>query len=546
MSEIGVLIIVFVLLLILPIVLGHFYYKKRQGEVLFINQAKTRDPRYFGKSYSSMIRKGLSGIEDDEIQLSKKEKFIDGDKHSMNLDTTDTIDRMVICREKELIGRNGMTFKKEVYSIQSAHVGENTKLRAIYSESNIIVEKATEVMRWLDAEGTVAIYDDCNLGISTSSAKRISIGQNCDFRRIYSPEIFIGQYPGQIKDPTEGKDSRIYRLLVQTQKEKNIRYISNEMINEEGIVDSSILSSKNVSVTENIIVKGDISTDKGVRLFEGAIVVGNIFAEKDVILGKNSCVIGNVFSQGNITLETGAAVGRSGAISSVIARGTITLEPGTFVFGYLSSEKGGKVLSSIDIQVAEAYAYLEEKEKEKLLVFKDLNDYEGVSQQGFRFHQDLEEVIIPEGARKIPRSMFYKCTSLEKIYIPDSIEEIEDFAFGDCNKLKEISLIGKKNLRRIGVSAFGNCSSLEDVEVPESVEIIDAAAFAGCTNLTNLSFAENSLLKSIKDHAFKGCTNLGEVKLESNDLVISDSSFMDCENINLIQILKNEAVETGV
>ena len=538
MIEIWVLGILFIILLILPIVIANLYYRIKDGEVLFIKQDRVRDGRYFGKSFSSLIKKGLQNIERNEVYLSKREEFINGDKEEI---CEDVVDELVIFRQKDFIALDGTIFKKEVYSEQDICIEDNVKLRALYSDKNIIVGKGSQIMRWIDAEGTVAIYDRCNLGISASSGSRMSIGENCIFQRLYAKEIYIGQYPGELLDATKGKNPRIYRLPVQTAKEKNIRYISNEMVNDEGIVDYSILSWKNLSVTENIIVKGDIRSGKGVRLFDGAVVVGNVFAEGDIILGKNSCVLGNVFSQENIYLEKGAVVGKKGSISSIIARGTITLEPGTFVFGYLSCERGGKIISSNNKPPKE-YKYLEEEEDEKILRFKDLKDYEGIDQQGYRFHKDLEEVIIPEGAKKIQKSMFFKCTSLKRVYIPDSIEEIEDFAFADCEKLKEISLKGKHQLKKIGISAFENCKSLESVEIPETVEILEAASFAGCTSLKSLSFHEDCNLNIIEDHCFRGCTSLKKVIFTSHIEKISHTAFKDCENLEEIQFPEESTI----
>lgn len=536
--EIWVLMVIFIILLTLPIFVSTIYYKNMEGEVLFIKEDNTRDGRYFGKSFSSLIRKGLLNIEGNEILLSKKEEFIYGDKLDIGLNN---VDKLVISLDKEFKAVEGTKFQKEIYGEENIYIDDNVILRAVYSEKDMIIGKGTLIIRWADAVGTVAIYNDCNLGISVSSGSRISIGENCKFQRLYAPEIYIGQYPGQILDSTEGKDSRIYRLPVQTAKEKNIRYISNEMINEEGIVDFSVLSWKNVSITENIIVKGDIRSNKGVRLFDGAIVVGNVFAEEDIILGRNSCVIGNVFSQENIYLEKGAVVGKPGAISSLIARGDITLEPETFVFGYVSCERG-TVVSSSKKEFPQKYSYLEKREKERILIFKDLEDYEGVDQQGYRFHKDLEEVVIPEGARRIQRSMFFNCTSLKTVYIPDSIEEIEDFAFADCENLREISFEGKKHLRKIGISAFENCKSLEEIEIPSSIEVLEAAVFAGCTNLTRVSFGEDSALKVLEDHCFRGCTNLREVIFTSDVEFISHSAFKGCDNIKEIHVLEAETI----
>lgn len=539
MMEIRLLAIVFIILLGLPIVISKVYYRKSEGEVLFIKQDRVRDGRYFGKSFSAMIRKGLEITDGNLINLSKVEEFIDGDE---KIDYSDPVDKLVICREKEFITRKNTIFNKEIYGNQNIYIEDNVKLRVAYSDKDIIIGKGASLMRWVDAEGTVAIYDGCDLGISVSSASRISLGQDCKFKRLCGPEIYFGQYPGEILDPTRGKDPRIYRLPVQTAKEKNIRYISNEMINEEGIVDFSVISRKNVSVTENIIIKGDIRSNKGVRLFDGAIVVGNVFAEDDIIIGKNACVLGNVFSQENVYLERGAAVGKKGTISSVIARETITLEPETFVFGYISCERGGKVTLSPDKKQPEEYSYLEEEEKETLLEFTDLKDYGGVDQQGYRFRGEIEEVIIPEGAKKIPKSMFYKCSSLRKVYIPDSIEEIEDFAFADCEKLKEISLGDKLHLRKIGISAFENCKALEEVEIPKSIEVIEAASFSGCSSLSSLSFAKDSNLKILEDHCFRGCVNLKEIIFTSYIETVSHSAFKDSDNLKKIKFLEEATV----
>lgn len=510
MTIIWIAMAVFIILLLLPILFSGLYYKKRKGEVLFINQDKVRDPRYFGKAFAALVEKNMETAKDGKIRLSKEEPYIDGNAKK---DYPDVVEQLVICRGAEFHPPQNKEFSKEIYSEANAFISENNVLRALYSREDIILGNSTEIIRWVDTEGTLAVYDECDLGISATSQTRMSIGKNCKFRRLFAPQICLGQYPGKISDPAEGKDKRIYRLAVQTDREKNVRYINKEMVNDDGVVDFSVLSWKNVSVTERIIVKGDLRSHKGVRLCEGAIVVGNIFAEKDIILEKDACVLGNVFSQGNIHMAQGAAVGKQGTVSSVIARGSITAEPGSFVFGYMSCEKQGEVLGKKNVESEDVVSYLEKIPPVKTLCFKDLEDYEGVDQQGFRLHKDLKKVIIPDGAKYIPPSMFFGCTSLKKVRIPKSIEEIGDFAFADCEKLKTISIVENKQLKRIGISAFENCKSLETIEFPASLEILDAAAFAGCENLEHVSFEEGTQLKMVGDHCFQRCAKLSDIKL---------------------------------
>lgn len=510
MTIIWIMMAAFITLLLLPILFSGLYYKKRKGEVLFINQDKVRDPRYFGKAFAALVEKNIETAREGKIRLSREEEYIDGNTQK---EYPDMVEKLVICREGEFHPPQHKEFLKEIYSEVNTFIKGENVLRALYSRKDIVLGNKTQIVRWVDAEGTVAVYDDCDLGISATSAARMSIGKNCKFRRLSAPQICLGQYPGNINDPAEGKDKRIYRLAVQTDREKNVRYINKERVNEEGVVDFSVLSSKNVSVTERIIVKGDLRSHKGVRLCTGAIVVGNIFAEKDVVLERDACVLGNVFSQGDVYMAKGAAVGKQGAISSVIARGNIKAEPGSFVFGYMSCEKQGEVLSENNAEPADTMSYLERIQPVKILRFKDLEDYEGVDQQGFRFYQDLEEVIIPEGAKRIVPGMFFKCTALTTVTMPDTIEEIGDFAFADCERLKNISFNGNRCLRRIGISAFENCASLHEIDFPASLETLDAAAFAGCVNLEHAKFEEGTQLKLVGDHCFQRCTKLGDVKL---------------------------------
>lgn len=510
MTIIWITMTAFIILLLLPILFSTLYYKKRKGEVLFINQNKIRDPRYFGKAFAALVENNLSNVKDGKINLSKEETYIDG---NITNDTPNVVEQLVICRGEEFHSLQTNEFLKEIYCERNAFISDRNVLRGLYSRKDIVLGNGTNIIRWVDTEGTLAIYDDCNLGISATSQTRMSVGQNCNFRRLFAPQICLGQYPGNILDPTDGKDKRIYRLTVQNDREKNVRYINKEMVNDEGVVDFSVLSSRNVSVTEQIIVKGDLRSHKGVRLCEGAIVVGNVFAEKDIVLDKNSCILGNVFSQGDVYMAQGSVIGKQGTISSVIAAGSITVEPGSFVFGYMSCEKQGKILKGTNNKNINTVSYLERIPPVKTLSFKDLEDYEGVDTQGYRLNHDLERVIIPNGAKYIQPSMFYKCTSLETVEIPTSVEEIGDYAFADCIKLEKISLVDNVNLKKIGVSAFENCENIVEINLPASLEILDAAAFAGCINLESVNFEEGTKLKNVGDHCFQRCPKLINVKL---------------------------------
>ena len=547
METILILGIVFILLLFFPILGAMIYYRMNKGDILNINQDRIRDPRYFGKSFAKLIEKNLDSSDTNEIKLSKKEKYIDVDSNPV---LGEEVDNLIVAKEKDFTLKSSKYVNKEIYAGNNLVIDSpGITFRAAYSKGDMILGNDSNVVRWVDALGTLAVYDNCDLGISASSSVSMSIGKNCKFRRLFSPEIYIGQYPNDDYNPTQGKDPRIYRLPVQLNKERNIKYISNENINDEGLVDFSVLSWDNVNVTENIIIQGDIRSHKGVRLCENSVVIGNIFAEKDVILEKNACVLGSVFSQENIMLETGAVIGQKGRICSVIARGKITFKQRNFVFGYISCEHTGEIAH---MDTNEDFLYKENLDFKKIsnpithLKFADNIEYDNVDQQGFRLNDDLIRVDIPEKVLYIQKSMFYKCKNLKDVSLPETLSIIDSHSFSGCESLAGIDLSNLLNLREIGISAFENCLSLQKVVIPSTVESIGAAAFSGCNSLTEIIIPRESKLTSISDHTFRGCSNLKTIHLPEGIKNIGTSAFFECDSLESIYLPSNCLEEEGI
>ncbi len=462
MYIIASVVILFAAMVLLPVLASTLHYKRNKSDVLFINQDKTRDPRYFGKSFAALIGKNLNTAAGGKITLSREENYVTGSQVDYSGEKVETL---VIANEA-FKSPQKTVFEKEIYGSQNVEIGAGSDVRAVYSTENIILENDTSVVRWVDAEGTVAAYDNCDLGISITSNSRLSIGKNCQFQRIFAPEICLGQYPEALGEPVVGVGKGYYPIGVRDVEERHIKYVNKEMANDEGFVDSTIISSKNITVTEGIKVRGDLRSHKGVRLCAGSMVTGNVFAETDIMLEKGAAVFGNIFSQGNVYLSEGATVGKKGAISSIIVRDKMEVEPGVFVYGYVSCEKGGMVLSMGKDAYAGAYTYLEPLPVVKILTFETLAEYEDVDLQGFRFHTEIEEVIIPEGATSIPESMFFACTSLKKVTIPASVEEIGAYAFAGCTELSDLNIAPNNKLRQMGVECFRDCENLPNSQIP--------------------------------------------------------------------------------
>ena len=545
MQYIIVLTIVFVIMLLAPFAGAMIYCAGKKVSILKIHQGKVKDARYFGKSFAELVEKNFSSMGEDVIKLSREEEFMDGDEE---LKFPEEVEKLVICQDKSFYSpRKVKVYHKEIYSGQNiAIVASEVRLRAAYAKKKMVLGAKTKVERWVDAEETLAIYDQCNLGMSASAGKRLCVGKDCRFRRLYAPEILIGQYPGQTKDAMEHKNSRIFEASEQLEVMRNIDYVDQDIADEQGVANITVLSRTDVKILEHIIVKGDVRSQKGVRLCDDATVCGNIFAEEDIYIGRNVVVLGNVFTQGNIYVEENSMIGQRGKISSVIARETVTFEKNVSVFGYVSCERGGTVVAN-DLEAEERnWEFLPLEEYRTKLHFEDLDEFEKVDEQGFRKEEFLKKVEIKVQAKEIPKSMFFACKALERVELPDSIRNIGPYAFCGCTSLKDITSFADMKVTNIGTSAFEHCEALESAEFPKELETLGGAAFGGCKGIKKVKFAKDSVLKSIGNHCFRGCESIEEVELPDSVEKVGISAFADCKALKRISIPKRCEMEPGI
>ena len=501
---ISILCIAFLVLAVFPIWYAFLIYKKKSSGVLEIQQDRTRDPRYFGKSFSAMIwSRYILGSK--TIQLSREEELYDINEDDFK---ENEIEKVIIATKGLQNVPPKVELQKEIFAFHHLCLEGDSLIRSAYAEGNLLIGPQTEIVRWADANGTTTIYDNCNLGISATSASAMCIGKNCKFRRLFAPVVLLGQYPGETIYKERTVHTKPYHLKVYKNRVRNISYIKDSMINEEGIIPFSVITKNDLVITEKLVIQGDIRSSHAVRLCEQAIVCGNIFAEGDVILGKNTCVLGNVFTQGGILMEDGAVVGRSESLSSVIARTHIHIKERAIVFGYIGCEVEGLIAPCTQDENPQHLVKLKFLQNDEAIIhlsFNGLEDFETANATGFRNCVTLEDVVIPDGATTIKRSMFYGCSNLKRVILPKSIQVIEDYAFAGCASLIEFPFRDLAQLEKIGDHAFENCVNLQEVFLLDGLKSIGNAAFMNCRKLTNVHFPEERQLETVGTHLFRGC-----------------------------------------
>lgn len=543
-------ILAFVLLLTAPLLVALVYYWTHKGDILFIRQNYTKDARYFGRSFSGMIKKGLPDMHDGMIHLSRDEHVWDAD--AVPFAAGARIDQVVVARNREFHTEvPDLAFRKEVFSLQDAWFSSgNIQLRAAYSDKRLLLGNGCQVLRWVDAENAVVAFDHCDLGISVSSGEQLVVGYDNVFQRLYAPVIRLGQRPDTPDRFWKHRDPKLFRLPLYKTRKRDIRYIGDDMAGEDGLIPFTVLTRHDLKMGDGLILQGDIHSDCSVRIMENAMVLGNIFAEKDVLLERGATVAGNVFTQGNITLESGACVGQPNKISSLVARGKIHFAGNNNVYGYVVAEAGGRVLPLEDPpldnegnECPPAYGFPTPLSFPDTIRFHSLEEYRNVDAQGFRQDRHILRAVIPEGAEAIPISQFFSCENLKSVHLPRCLRQVGDYAFADCGKLTTIPTLRELPLISIGMSAFENCKSLYVTGLPDSLVSIGSAAFAGCPQVKKLLFSETGALKTIGDHAFRDCVNLTEVWLPDQTEYVGISAFLGCtrlRNVSVPETLKDQ------
>ena len=134
----------------------------------------------------------------------------------------------------------------------------------------------------------------------------------------------------------------------------------------------------------------------------------------------------------------------------------------------------------------------------------ELHESGNLAKNFYRDHQEIIEMAIPAGIKRIGESCFENCRNLRHIVIPDSVVGIHKRAFYGCESLEEVGI--PDNLQNIAEGVFSGCVNLKQVTLPAGTRYVSNHAFAGCTSLEKVVLENNEI--RISQTAFEGCTSL--------------------------------------
>ncbi|CDB25407.1 ig-like domain-containing surface protein [Firmicutes bacterium CAG:552] len=246
------------------------------------------------------------------------------------------------------------------------------------------------------------------------------------------------------------------------------------------------------------------------------------------------------------------------ANENYIVKGNCLLEDLHCELGYDMIAACAESLIPTDIKIRSVrYAFSDNSALESVTIPGNVESIDGA----FARCENLREVTISEGVKKIGWLSFVYCKGLSSIALPASIEEIESNPFMGCSSLETLSVanggtfksenncvlsgdgktlvIGCKrsgipsSVTEIGEYAFAEQfidKTVQRISIPANVEVIGDSAFVKCSGLVGVSFPDGGNLTTIGKSAFYGCIGLSadEFKLPATVTSVKSDAFTEC------------------
>ena len=336
---IGIIFISFILLFILPFIPTFVeIIRKADTDPLYIPMSYIRNPRYFAESFKHILGQATNGFTLGQgmhnVKLSKEESL--EIRPSININDATGINHLILV-QGDLVSGRGVKINKEAYITGDVSIGPDNLIQALFAEGRVNLAQGVRFWRWLDAKDDIFTAEDCNLGISATSIKKIHLGENCVFRRLFGQPITTGNSKINFENiiDTTCPNEQLFIAQMDFVRKKD------DSVPPKTVENENVVFTKDVQIGHGSIFRGNLKGYGRIVLEEDVTVNGNILADGDIIIGRNAVISGNIFSQASIYISEGALISRPHKIKSIIAKKAVHIENDVTIYGYVATEGKG-------------------------------------------------------------------------------------------------------------------------------------------------------------------------------------------------------------
>jgi hypothetical protein len=171
----------------------------------------------------------------------------------------------------------------------------------------------------------------------------------------------------------------------------------------------------------------------------------------------------------------------------------------------------------------------------------DNNIYTAVSLGGFKNHDKLELIDLPDTIKTLRAEAFSGCINLIEIELPQSLQTIEAYALQTCTKLKTILI--PANVIAIADAALSGCAGLTQVSVAENNPyfitaqncLIDTRNKKLIQGLTNSTIPTDGSVTSLGNYCYARMP-ITSIDIPSNITRISNNAFSNCSSLREVNL----------
>ena len=251
---------------------------------------------------------------------------------------------LIVAAGTDLTLPGDVTFAKEIYASHQLTGGENSTYRAILGDAGIRLGRASKVMRWAHAAGSVRADQDCDLYGRISSDLKIELKLGCFFQRLHAPCIAFG-LAAEDSSPEAAPHFDVAAEPISSSVAVGRRLVDGDLEIPAGeVVKSSIVTRGALRIGAGARILGSVKSNRHVAVESGVVVAGSLISASTMHVGANCRIAGPVIAEQEMLVESGSQCGTFEKPTTVSAP-VIEVEEGVVAFGTIWARQEGHVLA---------------------------------------------------------------------------------------------------------------------------------------------------------------------------------------------------------